>query len=239
MGEQNAFPSTRWSLVLAAGAKRDVDKNAQAALNELCLAYWMPLYAYACRRVASIDEAQDLTQDFFAHLLQKESLAAADRLRGKFRTFLLTSFQYFVINQWEKRRALKRGGNVQTIALDFDSMASSAFHISCNEKPEKTFEREWATMLLGRALSALRAEAEQNGKLTQFEALKPLLAGNTTGDSAKVADELGMTEGAVRVAAHRLRQRFRELLRHQILQTVASPEDVEQEIQDLFSALES
>ncbi len=231
------FATTRWSLVLAAG-KPEASAD-RSALQELCTAYWVPVYLYVRHRVADVHEAQDLTQAFFGHLLEQEKIAAADPQRGRFRSFLLTACRHFLINEWQKLRSAKRGGGEPLLSLDFDS-GESRFSIVAvdDETPELLFERQWAITLLERVLERLCNEFEHQGKRSQFDVLKGFLTGQrTAGGYAEAAAQLGMSEGAVKVAAHRLRSKYRELLRAEIAQTVAGPDEVEDEIRRLFVVL--
>lgn len=231
------FASTHWSIVLAAGHRSS--PGSRDALATLCRAYWFPLYAYARRRTRDVHEAQDLTQAFFVALLEKDSLASVHPDRGRFRAFLITAFKNFMANEWEKAHAQKRGGGVAPIPLDFDAGESRFSREPTDElTPERLFERDWVLSLLDRVLDRLRDEFERGGKLDQFERLKVFITPQSTASShAEVARELGMTEGAVAVAAHRLRRRYRDLLRAEIAQTVASPDEVDDEIRNLFEAL--
>src|SRR5271155_4363205 len=233
------FATTRWSLVLAAGQRSS--PQSSAALATLCENYWYPLYAYVRRRGHDSDEAQDLTQAFFARLLEKNDLAAADPERGRFRSFLLTSLKHFLSNEWDRARAEKRGGGRSLLSIDFGTAeeryrAEPAHDLT----PEKIFERRWALVLLENVLARLHDESAQAGKADSFDRLKGFLTGEQTAVTyGQLAAELNMSEGALKVAVHRLRRRYRELLRAEIEETVADPEEIDQEIRDLFSALGS
>lgn len=230
------FATTRWSLVLAAG--RRASPEADRALAALCGTYWYPLYAFARRRGLDAEEARDRTQGFFARLLETEGLAAADRSRGRFRSFLLASFSHFLANEWDRRRARKRGGGRPTLALDFASGESRyGSEPSHDATPERLFERRWALALLDRALGRLEAEYRAAGKADLFDALRPALAGDRGTPYAELAARLGTTEGAVKVAAHRLRGRCREAVRAEIAETVATEADIDDELRHLFEAL--
>jgi RNA polymerase sigma factor (sigma-70 family) len=233
---QEGFASTHWSLVLAAG-QRALPASAQA-LETLCQTYWYPLYAYARRRFGDIATAQDHTQDFFARLLEKNILAVADPERGRFRGFLLTAFKNFLANEAEKSHARKRGGSLAPLPLDFQA-GDSRYELEPSHvwTPERLFERQWALTLLQQVMSLLRAEYSAAGKEPLFEGLKGSLAGETDMPYAILAENLGMSEGAVKQTAHRLRQRYREILRREIAQTVADPSEVDDEIRRLFEAL--
>ena len=213
--------------------------QAHEALETLCRNYWYPLYAFVRRQGHSPHDAQDLTQAFFARLLEKNYLADVQREKGRFRSFLLASLKHFLANEWDRERALKRGGGRKLIALDEDS-AESRYKLEPKDdlSADKIYERRWALTLLDQVLSKLRREFEIDGKLDHFEILKPYLsAGRTSVSYAQAADKLGMNEGAIKVAVHRLRKRYRELLRAEIAQTVATASEVDAEIRYLFAAL--
>jgi RNA polymerase sigma-70 factor (ECF subfamily) len=231
------FATTRWSVVAAAG--RGASPEAHEALATLCRTYWYPLYAYARRRLAHPDDAQDLTQEFFARLLEKEYLQAADRRRGKFRSFLLTAFQRFLAKDRDRATAQKRGGGRPVLSLDFHEGERLYEHEPADPAtPEILYERRWALRLLEQALCRLREELAGAGKQHLFEALKGTLTGeDAVAPYADIAGRLGLSEQAVKVAVHRLRRRYGELLRAEIAQTVARPEDVEDELRDLFNAV--
>jgi len=230
------FATTQWSLVVGAAGRERPDAGAALAL--LCQRYWYPLYSYVRRRVADVNEAQDLTQEFFARLLEKNTLAHASPERGRFRAFLLTSMRNFLVNEWDRTRAQKRGGDHRHLPLDFDS-GESRLHFEPADKrsPERIFEREWALLLLELVLQRLAAESVAAGKQRQFEILQPTLAGSRTASYEQIAQELGTTEEAARQAAHRLRKRYRELLREEIRRTIAEPGEVDDEIRSLFEVL--
>jgi RNA polymerase sigma-70 factor (ECF subfamily) len=231
------FTATHWSVVLAAGQNSSPD--AQAALEKLCSTYWYPLYSYVRRCGHAPEDAQDLTQDFFARLLAKEYLSHADPERGKFRSFLLTSLKRFLVNEWEKSRAQRRGGGQALFSWDANA-TESRFCAEPAEQttPEKAFEKRWAVTLLEQVLVRLREEFAAQGKTEQFERLKLLLWGDKEGQPyAKVAAELGLSEGAFKVAVHRFRQRYRELLREEVAQTVADPAEVDEELRYLISVI--
>jgi RNA polymerase sigma-70 factor (ECF subfamily) len=231
------FATTHWSVVLDAGANET--PRARAALTSLCRAYWYPLYAYVRRRGYTAPDAQDLTQEFFARLLQQNWLQQADRQRGKFRTFLLTALSHFLANEWDKAKAQKRGGTVQFVPLQLDDAETKYGMEPTDPKtPEQCYERRWAVTLLEQVLSRLQEEHRVEEKMPLFEALKPCLAGDKDAQPYKsLAATLGISEGAVKVAVHRMRQRYRQLLREEIANTVASPAEVEEEMQHLFAVL--
>jgi len=232
------FATTQWSIVLAAGKPNDGD--AQAALGRLCETYWLPLYAYVRRRVADVAEAQDLTQAFFTELLEKNYVNAADPHRGRFRAFLLTAFKHFLSKEWEKGRAQKRGGGRAPLSLDFTAADSSlVMEPATGLTPEQIYDRQWATTLLAQIVERLALEFDRAGKAQQFEVLCGHLIGDHQGVTyAEAAQLLGTTEPAAKKAASRMRQRYREMLRAEILQTVSGPEDVDDEIRNLFAVFD-
>jgi RNA polymerase sigma-70 factor (ECF subfamily) len=235
--EARQFANTRWSLVAAAGHGNS--DAARQALATLCQLYWYPLYAYARRQLSTAEDAQDMTQAFFAELLEKDYLQAADPQRGRFRSFLLTAFKHFLSRQRERAHARKRGGGRSPLSLDFQA-GESRYHLepADHETPETIYERRWALAVLEQALSRLRREMAGAGKEKLFECLKGALAGEGLQESyARIARELGLSEPAVKVVVYRLRRRYQELLRAEIGQTVTSPEEVEEELRDLFAAV--
>ena len=231
------FSVTRWSMVLAAGHRSS--PHSKQALESLCQTYWYPLYAYVRRRLPDVHEAQDLTQAFFASLLERDALQAADRERGRFRAFLLTAFKHFLADEWDKAKALKRGGGRRSIPLNLDSGESRYALEPVDElSPERLYEKQWALTFLDRVLGRLGDEFGAKGKKKQFEALKPFLAGQPTPSSYEVAARtLGISEAATKVAAHRARCRYREILRAEIAETVVGPQEVDDEIRHLRAAL--
>ena len=231
------FVTTHWSVVLAAG-HGDTTRAADA-LAHLCKAYWYPLYAYARRRGSSPPDAQDLTQEFFARLLEGNWVAKADRERGRFRSFLLSAMKHFMANEWNKAQAQKRGGGQPILSLDDDS-AEHRYRLEPVETatPESLFERGWALTLLEGVLVRLEAEYRQEGKQAWMEATRPALTTDRGAiDYAEMARKLGATETAARVAVHRLRQRYRQLIRMEVASTVASREEVDAEMSHLFQVL--
>ncbi len=233
------FPTTRWSRVIMAG---DADAPlARESLGELCNAYWYPLYAYIRRRGYGPEQARDLTQDFFARVLEKGLLAEADPSRGRFRSFLRTVCTHFLANRRDREQARKRGGGRTTVPIDANTAEGRyALELADRLTPERIFDRSWALTLLGRVLDQLGQEYDEAGKAATFEALRGMLDGDPESSTyAAVADRLGTTEGAARVAAHRLRRRYGELLRREIASTLAEPAEVDDEIRDLFAALEA
>lgn len=232
------FATTHWSIVAAAG--RSPSPSSRDALATLCNTYWYPLYAYVRRRGHDANEAQDLTQDFFARLLEKDALRVADRERGRFRSFLLAALNHFLAKEWRRLKAQKRGGGRPTLSFDLRSGEERYRQEPSHElTPEKIYERRWALTLLEQALARLREEHIAAGKGDLFEALKIGLAGQRGLPYADLARRLHISEGAIKVSVHRLRRRCRQLLREAIAQTVASADDVEQELRDLFVAIQT
>lgn len=225
--------------MLAAGRK--ATPQAERALEELCRSYWFPLYAYMRRRGYTKADAEDSTQAFFARFLEKNYLATLNSERGRFRAFLLASLKNFLANEWDKSQRLKRGGGAAHLSLDWQS-ADTKFQVAATNEPspDKAFDREWAVALLAHVLERLRAECVAEGKGRQFDQLKVFLtAGKGAVPQADVAVALGIDEAAVRVAVHRLRKRYRELLRDEIAHTLADPTQVDEEMRALFGAFSS
>ncbi len=233
---QSVFVTTHWSVVLTA-ARSDTTR-ARAALENLCQTYWHPLYTYVRRRGYSPEDAQDLTQAFFTRLLERNAVATVAPEKGRFRSFLLASLNHFLADEWDKARAQKRGGG-KVISLDLQSAETKLGEIPVeNFTPEKAFEHRWAITLLEQVYQRLGEEYRAQGKTALFDTLRVSLAGKS--DAAPYADlarQLNMNEGAVKVAVHRLRQRYRTLLRETIADTVSSPDEVEDELRYLFRTL--
>jgi RNA polymerase sigma factor (sigma-70 family) len=231
------FVSTRWTVVLSAGDP--TSPHAATALELLCRAYWFPLYAYARRRGHSPPDAQDLTQEFFSQLLEHNWVARADRHKGRFRSFLLMAMKRFLTNEWDKSKTLKRGGQVRLVPLPLDTAEIHYSQEPANTStPEQVFEKQWALALLESVLNQLREEYAQAGRAVLFDTLKPcLIGGRESQPYAELAAGLGMTEGSVKVAVCRLRERYRERLKGEIAHTVASPAEVEEELRHLFRVL--
>jgi len=229
--------TTHWSVVLSAGSADTT--RAQAALTKLCQAYWYPLYAYVRRRGHSAHDAEDLTQEFFARFLEHHWAGTADREKGRFRTFLLSALTHFLADEWDKARAQKRGGGVHPLPLPLDT-AETRFgqEPADNHTPEQHFERRWAMTLLEQVLSHLQQEYAQEGKSALFAALNPCLVGERTAQPySALAAKLNLSEAAVKSSVHRLRRRYRQLLRDEIAQTVAGPAEVEAEVRHLAAVL--
>jgi RNA polymerase sigma factor (sigma-70 family) len=236
--EVASFTPTHWSVVLAAAGRAD-STHARDALEKLCRNYWLPIYVFVRRQGHSPHDAQDLTQEFFARLLEKNYLAGAQREKGRFRSFLLASVKHFLANEWDKANAQKRGGGQVPISIDA-TLGENSFRIEPADAvtAEKVYERRWALALLEQVLRRLREEYTRDGKEKQFNELKSTLTeGSRTVPYAEIATRLRTSEGAVKVAVHRLRQRYRELLRAEIADTVANPAEVDDEIRNLFAAL--
>ncbi len=213
--------------------------EARIALTELCETYWYPLYAYVRRRVDNAHEAQDLTQAFFSHLLEKRVFARANRRRGRFRDFLLAALKNFLSNEWQKARAEKRGGGKAQLSLDFDS-GESRFQIEPSHEltPERLFERRWVLTLLDSVLESLRIEAVEADKAEHFEQFKGALTGEATAaDYERAAEALGITPAAAKQAAYRMRKRYRQFFREEVARTVADEAEVDDEIGRLLAAL--
>ena len=229
------FATTRWTVVLAAGR----DRTSAPALAQLCERYWPPLYSYARRRGYSVEHAQDVTQAFFLRFLEKRYVQSADRQRGKFRSFLLASFKHFLANEYDRERAKKRGGGEQLVSLEIETAEARYAAEPADElTPESLFERHWAQGVLDRAFAALRAECIASGKTATFEALGDYLIGEKQhGGYAETARLLGTSEGAVKVTVHRLRRRWRDLLREEIGTTVSEDSEIEEEIRYLIAVL--
>jgi len=222
--------------VLEAGQR--ATPQSERALEELCRTYWFPLYAYVRRRGHTKEDAEDLTQAFFASFVQKNYLEKLSAERGRFRAFLLASLKHFLANEWNKSQRQKRGGRVVHLSLDWQT-ADTKFEIASSgeSNPDKVYDREWAVALLAKVIERLQAECEAEGRAMQFAELKTFLtAGKGALPYAGAARALGMDEGAVRVAVHRLRKRYRQLLRDEIAQTLSDPAQVGEEMRALFGA---
>jgi len=237
--QPSRFATTCWSVVVA--AQDPLSPAAREALATLCNSYWYPLYAYIRRQGYAAQDAEDLTQEFFAGLLEHDFLLAVDRAKGRFRSFLLAACSHFLANQRDRAQALKRGGRCRFVSLDF-----AAAEARYGKEPshvltaEKLFARRWGLTLLDQVLARLRDDYNSKGKGPLFDRLRVCLLGEkAVVPHGRMAQELGMTPGAVRVAVHRLRRQFRELLREEIARTVHDPDDIEDEIRDLFAAVGS
>lgn len=233
---QRVFATTHWSVVLAA-AKED-SPYAAVALEQLCRTYWYPLYAYIRRRGFGAEDAQDLTQEFFFRLLHKHYLGQVDPGKGKFRSFLLAAINHFLANEWDRTTAQKRGGGIAFITLDDDSTEQRLAQASTVRSPEQVFERSWALTLLQEVLGRLRGEAIRVGREAHFEALKVFLTGERSSLSyAELAAKLETGEAALRKEVQRLRQRYGELLREELVRTLTDPLQVQEELAHLLTVL--
>lgn len=229
--------TTQWSQVVA--ARDGTETEARQALENLCQTYWKPLYAFIRHQGSDPEEARDLTQAYFAELLEKDFLADVDAEKGRFRSFLFSSLRHFLSHERDRARALKRGGGTTTLSLDLESGEKSyAIHPSTLRTPEDVFEYRWAMTVITRALKRLEEESARAGTQRQFEQLKPYLTSTEPQVPYKdAAEELGMSEGAVKVAVHRLRRRFGQSLRAELSETVVDPADVDDELRHMLSAL--
>ena len=230
------FTTTRWSLVLA--AQDDAPAEAEAALAELCKAYWYPLYAFIRRRGYDAHDAQDLTQEFFYRLLDRNYLSAVDHRKGRFRSFLLAALEHFLTNEWRRSQTQKRGGGKQIVSIDDTAEARYMQEPSTELSPERIYEQRWALAFLDRVIHQLRQEFVDAGKQSTFDAIKIFLTGERNNEShLALASRLGTTEAALKMSISRLRQRYGELLRAEIANLVARPEDIEDELRALLKAL--
>jgi RNA polymerase sigma factor (sigma-70 family) len=231
------FPVTQWTVVLAAGGTPSPE--SAAALERLCGLYWYPLYAFVRRSGYSPADAEDLAQEFFARLLEHNWIARADPHRGRFRSFLLMAIKRFLAKEWEKAKTLKRGGQVRFVPL-LSGTAETRYsqELADTSTPEQIFEKQWALAVLAEVLNRLRAEYTRDGKASLFEALEPCLIGKReTHPYAALAARLRISEAAVKMAVHRLRERYREYLKEEIGQSVVSPAEVDEELRHLFRVL--
>jgi RNA polymerase sigma-70 factor (ECF subfamily) len=230
------FPSTHWSIVLNAGTGPAT--VAREALEKLCRVYWYPLYGFIRRQGRSPEDAQDLTQEFFARFLEQETFRRADADRGRFRTFLLACLKHFLVSDWRKATAAKRNAG-PLVSLDQDE-AEERYQAEPSDQlaPDKVFEKRWAAALLEQVLRRLGQEYAAQGKQQLFEKLKLNLWGNRdVAPYAELAPQLGLSEGALKVAVHRLRQRYLEMLRSEVAQTLANPADVDDELRHLIQVM--
>lgn len=232
-----AFRTTRWSVVFAAQGKAS-GADAKQSLETLCRQYWSPLYAYVRHRGHTVHDAQDLTQAFFARLLEKDWLAAADRERGRFRTFLLMALKRFLANEWDRSQTKKRGGGLKI--MDLDAAESISIPDPATTTADALYERRWALTLLESVMGRLRDEFAAAGRSTHYEQLKPCLTAARGGiDYGELGAVLGLEPASARSAVHRLRKRFRELFRNEVSSTVADPADVDDEVRAVIAALSS
>jgi len=230
------FETTRWSVVRAAASTQP--SQARQALEILCSTYWYPLYAYIRHRGNSAEDAKDLIQEFFARFIEKDCLKDVDPAKGKFRSFLLASVNHFLSNEWDRAKTFKRGGGVTFLPLDFAAAEERHVRGSAQDlSPERLFDRAWALTLLESALVRLRREYAESGKGAHFDRLKGSLTGEDRVPYRDLGVELGLSEGAVKVAVHRLRRRYRDLLLEEIAHTLAEGESVDEELRHLLSAI--
>ncbi len=231
------FATTHWSVVLAVG--QSTDAQASEALEELCRTYWYPLYAFVRRQGRSPEDAQDLTQGFFAHLLRKDFLSGVGPEKGRFRSFLLACLKHFLADEWEKARTAKRGGSCPEMRLGLEGAEERYQLEACVEADaESLYERRWALDLLDQVLNRLRHEAVASGREAVFDQLQGCLLGERPTETyAQMGARLGMSETAVKVTVHRLRQRYRELLREEIAHTVTRPDEIDEEMRYLFEVV--
>jgi len=237
--DQGRFATTHWSVVLEAG--REESAQAGEALEQLCRTYWYPLYAYVRRKGHDPNDAQDLTQEFFARLLRGNFLNTVEQRKGKFRSFLVASLEHFLVKEWVRANRQKRGGGQAILSLDEEGAENRyALEPAGNLSAQKLYERRWAMTLLDRAMKRLGEECHQHGKRELFECVKNLLSGDAQEEGYReLAAGVTMSEGALRVAVHRLRQRYGILLREEIAQTVATQAEVDEEVRCLFAAFNS
>jgi RNA polymerase sigma factor (sigma-70 family) len=234
-----AFATTHWSVVLSARDRSS--PKSDEALETLCRTYWFPLYAFVRRLGHNPEDAQDFTQEFFARLLKKEYLKSAEREKGRFRTFLLVVLKRFLANEWDRQHARKRGGTTPIVSIDKE-LAESRFasEPAHNLQPDVLFDRQWAMTLLERTMSRLHDEYVATGRARLFELLRGCVAKDESAlPYEDIAARLNLTEAAVKMAVHRLRARYREILRAEIAATVQAPEEIEEEIRHLFSTFGS
>jgi DNA-directed RNA polymerase specialized sigma24 family protein len=233
---EEVFATTRWTVVMAAGHRGS--PKAEVALEELCRTYWFPLYVYVRRQTPTREDAEDLTQGFFARFLERNYLEKLSSQKGTFRAFLLASLKHFLANEWDRAHRQKRGGGVAALSLDWQN-ADARYQIepADNLSPDKLYDRAWAVTLLETVLARLREENAGEGKARLFEQLKGFLSvGSSSIPYGEAASKLNLTETAVRLTVHRLRRRYRELLRQEISQTLSDPAQIGEEMNTLFSA---
>ena len=237
MPGRSNFHTTSWSLILAAAS--DPTTEAQQALATLCQTYWNPVYAFIRRKGYAPDAAQDLTQEFFKRLIEKNYLEDADRSRGRFRSFLLASVKHFLANEWDREHALKRGGGQAVVSID--AAVAERWYIPAavdHITPEVLFDRRWALSLLERVMTRLRADYADAGKEALLQTLEMFLHPESETRYEETARQLGVSAGALRMAAHRMRGKYRSLLREEISETVATPSEIDEEIRFLLSTLD-
>lgn len=231
------FRTTHWGIVIA--ATQPESKEKQSALSVLCQTYWYPLYAFVRRQGRSPHEAEDLTQDFFVRLIEKNGLASVRPENGRFRCFLLSSLKNFLANEWDKARTAKRGGHYAFVSWEAHSAEDRYLGEPAHEAtPEALFEQSWALTVIDSVLQRLQREYVDAGKATLFNAIHSYMEGNGPNSYVEIAGMLGMTEGAVKMAVLRMRERFRGLLRSEIAHTVSDTREIDEELLHLFACLE-
>lgn len=237
MHRDATFHTTHWSIILRAGDRHSPER--MAALEHLCGLYWYPLYAYARGQGRPVEDARDLTQDFFARLLEKNYLGLADQRKGKFRWFLLTAYKCFLANEYDRSRAAKRGGGWGRLSFDTEAAERQlGMELRRECHPERIFDRRWALIVLKHARNRLRSDYAAQGKINRFNALEPCLSGEGISKSyTEVGLELDMSEGAVKVEIHRMKRRFGEVLRTEISQTVGSEAEIDEEVRYLIRVM--
>lgn len=230
--------TTQWSSIIL--LKDLKNPEAQIALANLFKKYWTPLYIYVRRKGYNVEDSQDLVQGFFTDLIEKEYLKKADKEKGRFRSFLLSSMNHYLINEWDKKKALKRGGDKIILSLDFEEAEGNyKKEPSSSLSPDKIYERQWVVSLLNMVLDKLKQEFTENGKEQVYEEIKGCMTYEDTDTTySEIAQKLGMSEGAIKVTIHRARKRFKELLHNEIMQTVANPNEIDDEIRYLFLAFD-
>jgi DNA-directed RNA polymerase specialized sigma24 family protein len=236
-GGNGQFNTTHWSVVLLAGQQPSA--QSAAALESLCRAYWQPVYVFARRKGCKEEDAKDLTQHFFYNLLERNDFSGLDPRKGKFRTFLLTAFTHFLANEYDRANAHKRGGGKIIVSLDeLPNEESGLMDLAAEPSAVKMFDLRWARSVVKQALESLKQEMGVSGKQGQFDALKIFLTVEAAeGDYAKAAQQLGVADASVAVLVHRMRQRYRQLVRAQVAQTITSPAELEEEMRHLFEVL--
>jgi RNA polymerase sigma-70 factor (ECF subfamily) len=233
IGPGASFPDTRWTMVLAAGKETP---GREQALNTLCQTYWYPVYAYIRRKGHSVDDASDLTQEFFTRLLTGSFLERADKEKGRFRGFLMNAVRFFLSDEHDRATALRRGGKELPFSLD-DAENRYLREPAHDETPERIFERRWARAVLDRVVQNLREDFVRHGRLDDFNQLKVYLIGQSEVPYAALAAKLGITESALKAGIHRFRKRYRDLLRAEVAATVGDPAEVEAELRFLLQAV--
>lgn len=224
------FPVTRWTLV--SRIREDTGEERERALGELCELYWLPVYGYFRRSGNGVDESKDLTQSFFAMVLERNDFAKAEKGRGKLRSYLLTAARHFAYDDWEKQKALKRGGEAQVFSIDAAEAEGWYGELEEGGTAEEFFDRQWAIAILDRAMLALREEYRRLGREEQFECLRSCLIAE--GGYAEAASRAGMTEGATRVAAHRMRKRLRQFVEDEVRETVSESQEYDEELKNFI-----